>query len=54
MSLLPLNKAPIEMLAGLTSILSDIDDTLTLHGRLPAVAFAALEKLRGAGLKIFW
>ena len=52
MSLLPLKKAPIEMLAGLSAILSDIDDTLTLHGRLPAVAFAALEKLRGAGLKI--
>lgn len=34
------------------AILTDIDDTLTLHGRLPAVAYQALEDLRGAGLKV--
>jgi HAD superfamily hydrolase (TIGR01484 family) len=33
-------------------VLTDIDDTLTLHGRLPAVAYAALERLRDAGLKV--
>lgn len=30
-------------------VLTDIDDTLTLDGRLPAVAYDALERLRGAG-----
>ena len=32
------------------AVLTDIDDTLTDHGRLPAAAYAALEALRGAGL----
>lgn len=27
-------------------VLTDIDDTLTVHGRLPAVAFSAMEKLQ--------
>ena len=31
-------------------MLADIDDTITTHGRLPAVAYAALERLRAAGL----
>lgn len=30
-------------------VLTDIDDTLTLDGRLPAIAYDALERLRGAG-----
>ena len=33
-------------------VLTDIDDTLTLHGRLPAVAYAAMEELSAAGLKV--
>ena len=33
-------------------VLTDIDDTLTLHGRLPAVAYAALERLAEAGFKV--
>lgn len=32
------------------AILTDIDDTLTLHGRLPASAYKALEDLHRAGL----
>ena len=32
-------------------VLTDIDDTLTLHGRLPAVAYAALERLARGGLQ---
>ena len=32
-------------------VLTDIDDTLTNSGRLPAVAFTALERLRKAGIK---
>ncbi len=35
-----------------THVLCDIDDTLTLHGRLPAAAFAAMEALAGAGLSV--
>ena len=31
-------------------VLSDIDDTLTLDGRLPAVVFAAMERLQKAGI----
>ena len=52
MSLFPLAEAPRETLAGFKAVLTDIDDTLTLHGRLPAVAFAALERLRAAGFKV--
>jgi len=33
-------------------VLADIDDTLTTHGRLPAIAFAALERLREAGFLV--
>jgi HAD superfamily hydrolase (TIGR01484 family) len=32
------------------AILTDIDDTLTLHGRLPASAYKAMEDLHNAGL----
>src|SRR5215213_11726214 len=33
-------------------VFTDIDDTLTRHGRLPAIAYAALERLAEAGLKV--
>ena len=33
-------------------VLTDIDDTLTTEGRLPAAAYAALEHLHAAGLKV--
>ena len=52
MSMLPLSDAPRDALAGLTAVLTDIDDTLTLHGRLPAEAYAALWSLRRAGIKV--
>lgn len=52
MTMLPLSAAPLEMLAGLSAVLTDIDDTLTLHGRLPGEAFAALERLRAAGVRV--
>lgn len=32
------------------AVLTDIDDTLTVDGRLPAIAYGAMEKLRVAGL----
>lgn len=31
-------------------VLTDIDDTLTHHGRLPAVVFDAMERLKAAGI----
>jgi len=34
------------------AVLADIDDTLTTHGRLHAVAFSALERLHAAGLLV--
>ena len=37
-------------LKAVKAILTDIDDTLTLHGRLPASAYKAMEDLHKAGL----
>ncbi|WP_048647129.1 HAD-IIB family hydrolase [Nitratireductor soli] len=33
-------------------VLTDIDDTLTTDGRLPSIAYEALERLSGAGVKV--
>ncbi len=33
-------------------MLTDIDDTLTLDGKLPAVAYNAMERLQQAGIKV--
>ena len=33
-------------------VLTDIDDTLTLNGRLPSLAYAAMEKLWNSGIKV--
>ena len=41
----PLAAAPAALLAPLRYVLTDIDDTLTTEGRLPARAYAALEAL---------
>lgn len=52
MTMQPLAQAPRHLLAGIKAVLTDIDDTLTLHGRLPAEAFDALWKLRRAGIAV--
>ena len=52
MTMQPLSQAPRALLAGVKAVLTDIDDTLTLHGRLPAEAFDALWKLRRAGIQV--
>lgn len=52
MSMQPLSEAPRQLLARVKAVLTDIDDTLTLHGRLPAEAFDALWKLRRAGIAV--
>ncbi len=41
-----------DLLARVHTVLTDIDDTLTTHGVLPAIAYAALEKLKNAGLRV--
>jgi hypothetical protein len=33
-------------------VLTDIDDTLTLNGRLPSVVFVAMEKMQAAGIAV--
>jgi HAD superfamily hydrolase (TIGR01484 family) len=48
----PLAAVPVSVLRGVRAVLTDIDDTLTTDGRLPAVAYAALEQLQAAGLLV--
>ncbi|WP_270934382.1 HAD family hydrolase [Falsiroseomonas oryzae] len=48
----PLAAAPTARLAALRWVLTDIDDTLTTEGRLTAEAYAALEALQAAGLRV--
>jgi len=48
----PLGRFPRAGLAAVRAVLADIDDTLTTDGRLHAVAFAALERLRAARLLV--
>ena len=52
MTMQPLADAPRELLGDVTAVLTDIDDTLTLHGRLPAEAYDALWKLKRAGIRV--
>ncbi len=33
-------------------VLTDIDDTLTLDGKLPAIAYLAMERLKNAGIRV--
>ncbi len=47
----PIAEISLQELQDLQFILCDIDDTLTHEGRLPAVAYTALERLHQAGLK---
>ena len=45
----PLAAMPEATRRGIRGVLTDIDDTLSTHGRLTAAAFAAMERLRAAG-----
>ena len=40
------NDCAMETMTGCRYVLTDIDDTLTVSGRLPAVAYKALERLQ--------
>ncbi len=48
----PLADFPLAARRQIRGVLTDIDDTLTLHGQLPAVAYTALERLRKAGFLV--
>ena len=48
----PLAQFPLAARRAVRAVLTDIDDTITAHGKLPAAAYAALERLRGAGLLV--
>src|SRR5687768_13620815 len=48
----PLAEFPIEARGRIRGVLTDIDDTLTSHGRLFAAAYTALENLRAAGMLV--
>ncbi len=43
---------PVEVASRLRGVLCDIDDTLTLHGKLIPAAFSALADLQAAGLRV--
>lgn len=48
----PVSQISRDSIAGIRALLTDIDDTLTLHGRLPSSALAAMEQLQAAGLLV--
>jgi HAD superfamily hydrolase (TIGR01484 family) len=50
--MLPLHDLPDADLARIDGLFLDIDDTLTMDGRLPARAYAALEALHESGLLV--
>jgi len=48
----PIEQFPEHSRKNIRYVLTDIDDTLTLKGRLPAVVFIAMERLREAGIHV--
>jgi HAD superfamily hydrolase (TIGR01484 family) len=48
----PLERLGRDVARNSVAVLTDIDDTLTENGRLPALAYGALERLRNAGLLV--
>lgn len=48
----PFKQFPENLKTGIRYILTDIDDTLTIKGRLPACVFVAMERLQRAGIRI--
>jgi len=48
----PLNQLPREQARQVTTVLTDIDDTLTTGGKLSAQAYEALESLQRSGLRV--
>lgn len=50
--LLPLSQFPATERRAIRTVLTDIDDTLTVDGYLPAQAYSAMERLRATGLLV--
>jgi HAD superfamily hydrolase (TIGR01484 family) len=50
LTLRPLGEFPASERARVRVVMTDIDDTLTEHGRLPALSYQAMERLHEAGL----
>ena len=48
----PLSAFPADIARNITCVFTDIDDTLTHEGRLPANAYTALEALQSAGIQV--
>ncbi len=48
----PVTDMPLDVARAITVVFADIDDTLTHEGRLPAGAYAALERLTEAGIAV--
>jgi len=48
----PLAEFPVEARGRIRGVFTDIDDTLTTHGRLFGAAYGALERLQRAGLLV--
>lgn len=48
----PAANLPAEIAGRLLGLFTDIDDTITTEGRLPAAAYGALERLHQAGLAV--
>ncbi len=48
----PLAALAPSIAASVRTVLTDIDDTLTTDGRLPAAAYAAMERLEQAGIRV--
>ncbi|MFM2399098.1 MAG: hypothetical protein RL341_1255, partial [Pseudomonadota bacterium] len=46
----PFSQCPPAQLAQVQGIFTDVDDTLTRHGKLSAQTFAALHALASAGI----
>jgi len=46
----PLSAFPVHIARGVSCVFTDIDDTLTIDGRLPANAYSAMEALHKAGI----
>src|SRR3569623_2264467 len=48
----PLSSMPRDVAARIHTLFADIDDTLTTHGKLSVEAYAALDSLKQAGIRV--
>ncbi|MFH1155495.1 MAG: HAD-IIB family hydrolase [Pseudomonadota bacterium] len=48
----PIREFPEDLKGSIRYVLTDIDDTLSHGGRIPACAYAAMESLQAAGIKV--